>query len=239
MPRKLMTLALVVVGFIAVGGMLWATERMGIGRRTNALEVSGPGPLSLMEFTDGFTLDPLPLGWHHRRFLTRTPMHLALVPANGTRVVRCRTQGSASMLVRFVDVELERMARLEWRWMVEDGVESRLDERTIEGDDHPIRLFLRFTSPEGDERAMEIIWANVHLKAGEWKYLGEFPHYVAQGGSSNFGQWHDESVDLRELYQTAWNDASGVRLTEVALFCDSDETGDRTTAFLENVRLVP
>jgi hypothetical protein len=216
----------------------WAAERMGIGHRSNVLEVTGSNPVTAMSFSNDFSPTQLPPGWHHRRFLSRTPMDLSVVEKEGVPVLRCHTQDSASILTRYINAELARHPRLEWRWLVEDGIDSLLDERTEEGDDHPIRLFLRFIDASNEERAMEIIWGNVHLKSGEWKYLGSFPHYVANGGVTKLGHWHDESIDLRNLYRKSWGDAFGVRLTEIALFCDSDETGDATTAYLQHVRLV-
>lgn len=230
----------VVVAATTAGAVgYWVAERTGFGHRSNVLEVAGRGPVAVMDFTGQFSLVPLPAGWHHRRFLTRTPMEMTLVEKDGARAVQCHTQGSASMLVRYLDADLERHPRLEWRWLVEDGIESPLDERSVEGDDHPIRLFLRFVDAQREARAMEIIWGNEHLQADQWKYLGTFPHYVANGGTDALGRWHRESVDLRDLYRTAWGDPSGVRVTDVALFCDSDETGDTTTAYLQYVRLAP
>ena len=64
---------------------------------------------------------------------------------------------------------------------------------------------------------MEIIWGNRTLHRGDWKYFGEpdsknrFPHYVARGGGQQTGRWHDESVDLVELYETQWGSAEGDR----------------------------
>lgn len=228
-------LAIVVMTMLTVG--YWAAERTGFAHRANVLKIVETTAATVMEFPADFSVDELPPGWHHRKFLSRTPMNLTAVEKEGARALQCHTQGSASMLVRYIDANLTTHPQLEWRWMVTDGVDSPVDERTEEGDDHPIRLFLRFVNGNDEKHAMEIIWGNVHLKSGEWKYLGTFPHYVANGGAANIGRWHNQSVDLRALYAKNWGDAAGVRLTEIALFCDSDEVGDSTTAYLEYVRL--
>jgi hypothetical protein len=201
----------------------WAAERSGFAHRANVLTISAADVATVMAFPANFSVDDLPRGWRHRRFLTRMPMDLAVVEKEGARALQCRTQGSASMLVCYIDANLATHPWLEWRWFVEDGIESPIDERTKEGDDHPIRLFLRFIDGNDEQFAMEIIWGNVHLKSDEWKFLGAFLHYAANGGGANIGRWHEQSVDLRALYAKAWGD---VRLTEVAMFCDSDEVGD-------------
>jgi hypothetical protein len=38
---------------------------------------------------------------------------------------------------------------------------------------------------------MEVIWGN-RLKAGEYKYISGFPHFVADGGDDRVGRWLDE-----------------------------------------------
>jgi hypothetical protein len=64
-----------------------------------------------------------------------------------------------------------------------------------EGDDHPARLFLRFLTDRGDKRAMEVIWGN-RLKPGDYKYIGGFPHFVADAGEDRVDRWLDERIDL-------------------------------------------
>ena len=64
-----------------------------------------------------------------------------------------------------------------------------------------------------------------------------FPHYVANGGRENIGRWHQEAVDLTEIYETLWGDPVGARMIDIAIFCDSDETGDETLAYVADVRV--
>jgi hypothetical protein len=82
---------------------------------------------------------------------------------------------------------------LAWRWYIELPIRSPLDERTREGDDHPARLFLRFETDRGEKRAMEVIWGN-RLKPAEYKYIGGFPHFVADAGEERTGRWLDEKT---------------------------------------------
>ncbi len=149
--------------------------------------------------------------------------------------LRAETDGTASMLFRHVEVDLAAYPVLAWRWHVERPVESPLDERTREGDDHPARLFLVFADGQGGERRMEIIWGN-RLHRGEWKFIGDFPHYVADGGAENAGRWRDEEVDLAALHRHLWPDSPLSRLVEIAVFCDTDETGAASVSYVAGVR---
>jgi len=194
--------------------------------------VRGEPELTVMDFSQPMSLDPLPEGWWHRRFLTRPPMSLSFTEKEGRHALRLETDDSASMLFRYVDVDLERYPLLAWQWYIEQPIEL-----TREGDDHPARLFITFRTAGGERRSMEIIWGN-ELQAGEYKYIGGFPHYVANGGNENIGQWHDEQVNLLDIYHEIWGEDTGApRITDIALFCDSDETDSSSIAYFISVSL--
>jgi hypothetical protein len=113
-----------------------------------------------MDFERSFPLDPLPSGWRHRKFWTRSLMTMAFAVKDEVPSMRFETRDSASMLFRHVDIDLTAYPMLAWRWFIELPINSPLDERTREGDDHPARLFLRFLTDRGEKRAMEVIWGN-------------------------------------------------------------------------------
>jgi hypothetical protein len=146
------------------------------------------------------------------------------------------------MFFRDVNVGLDRRNILSWGWFVEQPVISKLDELTAESDDHPARPYLKLLAPNGASHAMEIIWGNSSLKAGDWKYLKSFwhsqpfPHCVARGGQAEIGRWQDERVDLRELYGEQRGDQAGVRLLEVALLCDTDQTVASSIAYFSMIK---
>jgi len=107
------------------------------------------------------------------------------------------------MLFREVDIDLAAYPMLAWRWFIELPIHSPLDECTREGDDHPARLLLRFITDRGEKRAMEVIWGN-RLKPGDYKYIGGFPHFVADAGDDRVGRWLDERIDLARFYAKIW-----------------------------------
>jgi Protein of unknown function (DUF3047) len=211
-------------------------------QRLNVLVPDGSPTLVVMDFRKPLALDSLPAGWHHRTFFRTEPMQISFVSKEGRPSVRLATQHSGSMLYRFTDIPLDQYPILGWDWFVEQPIVSDVDETTKAGDDHPARLYLKFRSATGENRAMEVIWGNRKLHAGDWKYLESlwnppFPHYVARGGNENAGRWHDEKVDLRELYRKQWGDPRGANLQEIALFCDTDATGAQSVAYFSSVRV--
>jgi hypothetical protein len=152
--------------------------------RANVLTGGGEPEVTVMDFSAPFSLDLRPAGWYHRTFWTRGPMQMAFAVKDGVPSLRFETRSTTSMLFRHVDLDLADYQFLIWRWHIEQPIESPFDEHTREGDDHPARLFLVFQTATGGERRMEIIWGN-KLKAGDYKYIGGFPHYVADGGDEN------------------------------------------------------
>jgi hypothetical protein len=163
-------------------------------------------------------------------------MTMAFAVKDGVPSLRFETHDSASMLFRHVDFDLAAYPMLAWRWYIELPIHSALDERTREGDDHPARLFLRFVTDRGDKRAMEVIWGN-RLKAGDFKYIGSFPHYVADGGDDRVGHWLEERVDLERIYAEIWKDVAPPHLVDIAVFCDSDDTHTASISYFAYVRL--
>jgi hypothetical protein len=221
------------ISVLALAGSLTACEHT----RDHVLFPDGSPVFSIMSFSEPLVLDPLPAGWYHRRFWRHGPMDISFAIKEGTPAIRLATSDTASMLFRHVDVPLDEYPILSWRWFVEKGIESELDELTLGGDDHPARFFIVLEAPDGEPHQMEIIWGNRSLGAGDYKNIGSFPHYVANGGRENLGQWHDEEVDLSEIYDELWGDPVGVRMIDIALFCDSDETGGDTVAYVAGVEV--
>jgi hypothetical protein len=163
-------------------------------------------------------------------------MAMAFAVKDGVPSMRFETRDSASMLFRQVDIDLAAYPMLAWRWYIELPIRSTLDERTREGDDHPARLFLRFVTDRGEKRAMEVIWGN-RLKPGDYKYIGSFPHFVADAGDERVGKWRDERIDLARIYAEIWKDAAPAHLIDVAVFCDSDDTHTASISYFAYVRL--
>lgn len=221
--------------------ILWVAVTLLMGcapgsQRAHVLKGNGQADITIMDFAKPFSLDPLPAGWRHRTFWTRRPMQIDFAVKAGVPALRLETRSTASMLGRYVDFDLAEYRVLSWRWYIEQPITSTADERTREGDDHPARLFLVFRTTGGEERRMEIIWGN-RLKAGDYKAIGTFPHYVADGGDNHIRQWRNADVDLRTVYRHIWPDDAPAHLIEIAIFCDSDETHGHTISYFADLKL--
>lgn len=223
-------IAVVVIAGLA-GGIWWQTWPSGFD--TGAPLLSDGADIELL---DGLNTDALPDGWVHRKFLTVAAAEYQMVTEDGMQALRCSTDGSASILARDTQIAVEDVPYLSWEWKVTQPIESDVDEATEEGDDHPARFFLVFTNETDERRAMEIIWSNQKYAPGDYKIIGGFHHYVANGLPANVGRWHDQSVDLRQIYADIGGTGTPT-LQTLGFFCDSDNTGTQSEGFFRNVRL--
>ncbi|MBT0957188.1 DUF3047 domain-containing protein [Alphaproteobacteria bacterium KMM 3653] len=216
--------SLAALGVIALAaGVYWKT-RPPFFDTGNPLQASGPA-LDLLAELD--STENLPEGWRHRKFLRYAPADYTIRPPSEempARQLHCATDGSGSILARDTDIALADLPILSWQWQVTTPVDSPLDEATREGDDHPLRFYIRFTNDAGEGRAMEIIWSNRKYAPGDYKIIGDFHHYVAGGLPENVGPWHANTLDLRQIYADIGGTGAG-RIDTLGFFCDTDNTG--------------
>lgn len=209
-----------------------------LDRPVNPVTADGSPEVMVMDFSKPVTLDPPARGWRHRTFWTRPAMMLSQGAKDDRQALRCETDASGSIFGRFTDVELGDYPELAWTWLIEKPIESDLDERTVEGDDHPARLFIAFEDTDSARHHVEIIWANKLFKPGEYKYIGDFPHYVANGGNDNVGKWYEEKVDLLGIYRKTTGRSDAPRVKFISIFCDSDDTRTSSIAYFGKVWIV-
>ena len=225
----------------AMGGGLYSYEWW-LDQPVNPVTADGSPEIMVMDLSvarksyQGRLVKP---GWRHRTFWTRPPMEIsyAFGGKDGVPATRFETKASGSIYGRFTDIDLGDYPSLAWSWFIEKPIESNVDERTREGDDHPARLFIIFGDSTGESHYVEIIWSNKLFKAGEYKYVGDFPHYVANGGNENIGRWIEEKVDLLDIYRTTTKRTDTPRVKFIAIFCDSDDTGTSSVAYFSKVWL--
>ncbi len=204
--------------------------------------VAGAGStVTIMDFATPPAVEPPTPGWWQIGFFTKPKMKIGFVEEDGVKALRCETAGSGSIFGRHTNIDLVKFPNLTWSWRVETPVVSDLPEAGRKGDDHPARLLVHVLDGEKGEHYFEIIWSNGAFKPGQWKIIGSFHHYVANGGDAKTGEntnkWFSQDVDLLDLYRTATGRKDGARLINLAVFCDADDTGAKSVAYFGNVSL--
>jgi Protein of unknown function (DUF3047) len=238
---KFAALSLMGLAVIAAAGVAWVRWMITPPPAVNPV-VAGTGPsVTLMDFAKPIALDPPPPGWWHLKFITKPPMSISFVEKSGVPALRCETSASGSIFGRHTDIDLAQFPYLSWSWLVEIPVVAATPETTGAGDDHPARFLMKFADGENAEHDMEIIWSNGAFKAGQWKYIGGFPHFVANGGNARTGEntnvWFKERVNLLDLYRSASKRTDNPRLKYISIFCDTDDTGAKSVAYFSGAEL--
>ena len=191
------------------------------------------GPVNLLDDLD---TDNLADGWKERTFFNIEPTNYQMTDEDGSQALRCTTNNSASILARDTDIALDDLPILRWQWKVTVPISSSVPEDEEDGDDHPLRFYLQFSNDAGETKGAEIIWSNKKYAPGDFKIIGTFHHLVANGLDENVGVWHDQSVDLRQLYRDIGGTGSA-RLQVLGFFCDSDNTGAKSDGFFREIVL--
>ena len=178
------------------------------------------------------------LGWVDHKFWMVAPMQLSYGDFRGKQALKCETNSSASIFSRTTDIQVGDFPTLSWDWRVDVPISSPLDESTKEGDDHPARLLLKVEDTEGGNHAFEIIWSNRKYKPGDYKYIGDFAHYVANGLDENTGVWQHQEVNLMGIYRDVFGRDDYPVLKSIGVFCDSDNTGARSVAYFTDIKML-
>jgi Protein of unknown function (DUF3047) len=214
-----------------------------------------PAPFSAMK-----PGDPLPAGWTPLTLPKVAAPQVALVADEGATVLRSIAEASAGTVSHPLGHDVAARPMLRWRWKV-DRVVEKADLATKAGDDFAARVYVFFDVPaeslpvahrlkvflarnlygrEVPTAALCYVWDNRHPPGTtRWNpYTDRVRTVVLRSGGA--GAWAAESRDLeadfREAFGAGW--AGPVpRVTGIAAGNDTDQTGERVTAWFGDFRL--
>lgn len=208
---------------------------------------------------DDFIAGEVPRGWSLRKWSPGAwGGDARWVEMDGEAAVRLHSDGALTFLEKTVDIDLRRYPLVSWQWRV-DNLLSGIDERTLEGDDHPIRLFFVFAPDEGKQslwfrikrflyldlrhshpvggRFIEYLWSS-HLDSGT---VIDDPGKPAQklmvieGGAQRLGQWLSYERNLYADFKALYHEEPR-RLIFIGILNDTDQTGQRATSYVRDLR---
>ena len=223
------------------------------------LSAQSPVTLEVGKFSAAETGGAFPDSWEPLTF-EKIAKHTeySLVDDNGTVVVKAVSRGSASGLVRAVDIDPMRYPVLEWRWKVEN-ILKKGDVTRKDGDDYPARLYVTFRYDPSKvgffERAK---YEAIRMARGEYPPMGAITYIweskspvgtivpnpyteqvkmiVLQSGEEKVGRWANESRNLVEDYRMAFG-GDPPRISGVALMTDTDNTRESAIAYFGDIIL--
>jgi hypothetical protein len=171
--------------------------------------------------------------------------------------VRLYSKGALTFLEKTVDIDIKEFPIVTWRWKV-DNILKGTDERTKEGDDHPIRIFFVFDPDESRQsfwfklkrfsyldrihghpfggRFTEYLWSS-HLQPGDilndpgkpWQKL-----MVIEGGSQKLGKWLSYKRNLYEDFKRLYEEEPR-HLIFIGILNDTDQTGQEAESYIADL----
>ncbi len=177
-----------------------------------------------------------------------------IVPEGSNRVLRARSDGSASAIVRPAPYNVYRRPHLRWRWKI-DEVLRKGDATRKKSDDYAIRVYVMFIyEPENASRTKRIKYGLAKKVIGEYPpdstlnyfganrphakriltnpYADEAKMIVLRTGNDDAGRWVEESVNIIEDYRKAFGTDPPARAS-LAIMSDTDNTLESATAYID------
>jgi hypothetical protein len=172
--------------------------------------------------------------------------------------LKAESSASASGIVYRNKFDVYRYPAAKWRWWV-SNIYQKGNARTKSGDDYPLRIYIAFEyRPEEagfyqkaryeaarliygqypPHSAINYIWASREDEAGILTnpYAEEVKMIVLEKGNRYVRQWRDEEVNILEDYRKAFG-ADPPRMATIVIMNDSDNTGEKSTSYLDYVEI--
>ncbi len=198
--------------------------------------------------------------WKHIELpLTMGPSKYVIVHEDGKNYLKAMSNNSASTLQYMKEFNVYQYPIVRWRWRV-DNIYGKGDETRKSGDDYPFRVYINFkyvkkTASSGltfrynfvkaaygleiPQSSLSYIYSN---KMYNVRYLSNTfdPEnsklVVMRSGTRDLGKWFDEEINIVEDYKAAFG-KNPPEIAYIAVMCDSDNTGEKATAFLDFVEV--
>ena len=174
-------------------------------------------------------------GWRTETFSGETDY--TLVEENDWKVLKAQSSAAASGLYREIEIDLEQTPYLNWSWKV-NGVLAGVNERTKSGDDYPARVYVVVSGGAlfWRTRALNYVWSSSQPANSYWDsaYTGNVKMLALQSGEAQAGVWMEEKRNVREDFKRLFGEDI-TRINAVALMTDTDNSGQRATAWYGDI----
>lgn len=174
-------------------------------------------------------------GWEAKSFKGKTDY--LLVEKGKRTVLEAFSRAAASGLIKPVEINLERYPFFNWSWMATSVLEGN-DERSKQGDDFPVRLFVVISGAAlfGDPLALNYVWSRNQPVGSSWPnpFTANSTMLVVESGRARLKQWVSYKRNIREdLKRHLGVDAE--RTLAVALMVDTDNTGQQARSYFGDI----
>ncbi|MBD3608952.1 MAG: DUF3047 domain-containing protein [Gammaproteobacteria bacterium] len=173
--------------------------------------------------------------WQAEYFSRKTSYQLVTI--DNQRAIKAISQGTASGLVRKLEVDLTRTPYLNWSWKVDAPLHG-LKESSKQGDDYVARVYVIIS---GDvffwrTRAISYVWASQQPKYSNWPnaYTDKSQMIAMESGAALSGQWVTERRNVLEDIKKL-HGINPTHIDAVAIMTDTDNSKQSATAWYGDI----
>ena len=173
--------------------------------------------------------------WNQEEFSGRTSYEVVTI--EGKPYIKAISSGTASGLVREIDIDLTKSPYLNWTWKVEN-ILTNIDETQKKGDDYPARVYVVISGGFffWKTRAISYVWASEQPEGAEWPnaFTDNATMVAVQSGKEKVGEWVSEKRNvLEDIKNLLGIDATEVNA--VAIMTDTDNSDQSAVAYYGNI----
>ncbi|MGD8570377.1 MAG: DUF3047 domain-containing protein [Gammaproteobacteria bacterium] len=160
-----------------------------------------------------------------------------VVDNEGKPVIKATSNGTASGLVRHMDIDLTKTPYMNWSWKVDNVLEG-VEETQKSGDDYPARVYVVISGGIffWRTRALSYVWASRQAKGSVWHsaFTDNATMAAVESGPDKVGRWVHEKRnildDIKKLLQL-----DKTEINAVAIMTDTDNSKQSATAYYGDI----
>lgn len=166
-------------------------------------------------------------------------------PELDRHVLRIRSDSSSSGWNLDRRITLADTPYLKVRWRAEQIGDRTGDPLTKVGDDYPLRIYLHKAGfMRLSLRSLQLVVSPVHETGAHWESpyssnrWGIKAYALAGDGDIRLGEWQETTVNMRELWEAAWEEEAPPVIDGLGLLSDSDGGGSVSEVRLDGMWLL-
>jgi hypothetical protein len=192
------------------------------------------GQLLLGDFSDGWNKL-----WKERVLASRAN-RFRVVQDGKEKVLMLESDRSASGFWRELKIANPSSGKINWRWKIKHGLTENHKEREKSSDDYAARVFVVFEPHflNWKTRSVCYVWAGNERVGSIYPspYTNSVATIVLESGDKLAGQWVQEEREFVADYKKYFG-KDPKRVSAVAVMMDTDNTGARTTAYFDGLKI--
>ena len=160
-----------------------------------------------------------------------------VITSSGEAVLTLKSERSAGLYFRLIDVDLIETPFLNWSWKI-NHVFNNQSEQIKSGDDFPARVLIAYEEGFVGTKTMgfSFVWTSALEKGTIWPspFSKNLLMVARQSGKTNVNQWLTEKIDLRTAFKDLLKKDIR-RVNYIALMADTDDLKETVTTQFKSI----